>query len=409
MMHPTSSWAAVAAMLASAPRVLAGFSATSSSNLAVYWGQNSANTETSQQRLSYYCNTGEIDIINVAFLTGMTTLSTNFANAGNNCTTFAGTNILSCPQIEEDIIYCQSLGITVLMSIGGGTYTEEGFSTAAAATAAAQTVWSMFGTSTESANRPFGSAIVDGFDFDFETSTSNMAPFAEELRSLMDAASSVKPFYLSAAPQCPYPDIADNDMLDGAVYFDLIQIQFYNNPYCGDTSFVDGAATQSGFDFSTWDNWAKTVSLNPDVRVLLGSPANTGAASNGYVTAAGLTPIIEYCQEFSSFGGAMLWDASQLWLNPGFLNSLYEDLHSGSTGSGGSGSTTTTTTAVKSTTTASTTTTLATSTTTTTSVGSGTTGVAQWGQCGGEGYTGSTVCASPYSCVELTVWWSQCE
>lgn len=40
-----------------------------------------------------------------------------------------------------------------------------------------------------------------------------MAPFASELRSLMDAATAAggKQFYLSAAPQCPYPDVADND------------------------------------------------------------------------------------------------------------------------------------------------------------------------------------------------------
>jgi chitinase len=192
------------------------------------------------------------------------------------------------------------LGKTILLSIGGATYTEGGFSSASAAQTAAQTVWNLFGTPTSSANRPFGTAIVDGFDFDFESTTQNMAPFAQELRNLMDA-SGTKKFYLSAAPQCPYPDAADNDMLNDAVSFDFIQVQFYNN-YCGVSSYIAGASTQNNFNFATWDTWAKTVSANPNVKVLLGVPANTGAGG-GYVSASTLTPITAYCKQFSSFGG----------------------------------------------------------------------------------------------------------
>lgn len=91
----------------------------------------------------------------------------------------------------------------------------------------------MFGpvTSNTSINRPFGDAVVDGFDFDFESTVSNTVSFASELRSLMTAATAAggKQYYLSAAPQCPYPDAADNDMLDGTISFDFIMIQFYNN------------------------------------------------------------------------------------------------------------------------------------------------------------------------------------
>ncbi|KAJ5606591.1 Endo-1-4-beta-xylanase [Penicillium lagena] len=49
------------------------------------------------------------------------------------------------------------------------------------------------------------------------------------------------------------------------------------------------------------------------------------------------------------------------------------------------------------------------STTTTTSSSSGSTSVAQhWGQCGGEGWTGPTVCASGYTCTFSNNWYSQC-
>ncbi|KAF3384799.1 putative mannan endo-1,4-beta-mannosidase F [Penicillium rolfsii] len=34
--------------------------------------------------------------------------------------------------------------------------------------------------------------------------------------------------------------------------------------------------------------------------------------------------------------------------------------------------------------------------------------VAEWGQCGGKGYTGSTTCVSPYTCQYQNDWYSQC-
>lgn len=235
-----------------------------------------------------------------------------------------------------------------MLSIGGATYTEGGFSSAAAAVAAAQNVWAMFGPeqSDSSVDRPFGSAVVDGFDFDFESTTSNMASFGEELRTLMDTATAAgdKAYYLSAAPQCPYPDAADNDMLDGAVYFDWIQVQFYNN-YCGVNSYVPGTTTQNNYNFDTWDTWAKTVSANPDVKVLMGIPANTGAAGSGYTTGSTLEAAIQYSETFSSFGGVMMWDMSQLYENTGYLAAIVSDL-----GSGAEPSTTTTATTLPTTT-----------------------------------------------------------
>lgn len=53
-----------------------------------------------------------------------------------------------------------------------------------------------------------------------------------------------------------------------------------------------------------------------------------------------------------------------------------------------------------------TTTSSAKATTTTTGTGSGT--VAKYGQCGGEGYTGSTLCASGSTCTYSNAYYSQC-
>ena len=269
-----------------------------------------------------------------------------------------------------------------------------------------------------SVNRPFGSAVVDGFDVDFESVTQNMAPFGKRLRSNMDAETTRggKKFYLSAAPQCVYPDAADHEMLNGTVYFDFIMIQFYNNA-CGAINFVPRATKQSAFNLDVWDNWAKTVSLNPDVKLLLGLPANT-RGGGGYVSGSQLSAVLAFSKQYSSFGGVMLWDMSQLYRNAGFLDAVVSGL-----GSGGPGTTTTTSSTSNSatmststwTTTTSdsgtiTTTTITTTMTATRSPSSTPTAslVPQWGQCGGEGYTGSTQCEPPFTCVTHSSWWAQC-
>ncbi|KAI1105744.1 glycoside hydrolase family 18 protein [Jackrogersella minutella] len=326
MVSSTLTLASIAGLL---PSVLASFDATAQTNIAVYWGQNSVNQANSQGRLADYCSNTEIDIIPLAFLDSVNTPIVNFANAGNNCTTYDGTQLLNCPQLEEDIKACQSQGKTILLSIGGATYTEGGFSDSTAAEAAATNIWNLFGSDTTQANRPFLTAVVDGFDFDLESTNQNFAPFASKLRSLMDADTS-KTYYLSAAPQCVYPDAADNDMLNGVISFDFIMVQFYNN-YCGINSYVAGSTTQNNFNFATWDDWAQNTSANKDVKVFLGIPANTGAAGSGYEDLTTLSPVIEYSKTFTSFGGVMMWDMSQLYANSGYLDGVSSALSGSST------------------------------------------------------------------------------
>ncbi|KAG9002018.1 hypothetical protein FRB94_004168 [Tulasnella sp. JGI-2019a] len=69
---------------------------------------------------------------------------------------------------------------------------------------------------------------------------------------------------------------------------------------------------------------------------------------------------------------------------------------------------TTSTTTSKATTTTTTTTKAATTTSTSTTTSTTATPVAEYGQCGGTGYTGSTVCASPYTCTYSSAYYSQC-
>ena len=62
------------------------------------------------------------------------------------------------------------------------------------------------------------------------------------------------------------------------------------------------------------DNWARTTSLNSDVKVYIGAPASSTAAGQGYLNASALGNIASQMRNsFPSFGGVMLWDASQAY------------------------------------------------------------------------------------------------
>lgn len=189
-------------------------------------------------------------------------------------------------------------------------------------------MWETFGPKAPSSKyRPFGDAVVDGFDFDLESPVPRMDTFAKHLRKLMNQASgssttkSQKKFYLTAAPQCPFPDQNVGTILNN-VALDAVFVQFYNNPQCRLNAFSNGQA--QGFNFEKWDQWARTTSKNKKVKVLVGAPASQDAAGSGYVDGDQLRAIIKYSQKFESLGGVMIWDSSHLAGNQGLLGSLLQ-------------------------------------------------------------------------------------
>lgn len=73
----------------------------------------------------------------------------------------------------------------------------------------------------------------------------------------------------------------------------------------------------NNWNFGIWDAWARG-SLNPDVKVYIGAPAST-SGGGGYVDLDTLSIIAkETRRAFPSFGGVMLWDASQAAANSDF-------------------------------------------------------------------------------------------
>ncbi|KAJ3893703.1 class III chitinase, partial [Lentinula edodes] len=275
-----------------------------------YWGQNSYGaTHTDvvnyQQRIGYYCGDDAVDVFPVAFVdvffsTGdLPSLNLATCNPTDNAT-FSGTLLPDCSALASDIETCQAAGKLVTISLGGANG-GVGFSSDAQGTAFAQTIWNLF-LGGSSSTRPFGSAVLDGVDLDIEGGGgTGYAAFVTEIRSLASGAS--KQYYITAAPQCVFPDASLGSVIN-AVAFDAIYVQFYNNP-CGLPFFETTVRT---WNFGVWDNWARTTSPNPNVKVFLGAPAASLAAGTGYQDLATLSSYaVQMRQSFPSFGGVMLW------------------------------------------------------------------------------------------------------
>jgi chitinase len=288
-------------------------STDTSSNVVVYWGQNSAGGKNTQKPLADYCNDDSADIILISFLHifyGTSGLpEVNFSYACEN-TYFPNTGLLQCPTIGEDIKTCQRKGKTILLSLGGaaGSY---GFSSTNEGTEFADTLWNLFlGGSSDT--RPFGDAVLDGFDLDIEGGSNvGYVEFVNRLRKLF-ANDSSKQYYIAAAPQCVIPDHYLDTVIKNA-QLDFLFVQFYNN-YCGMQAWQPNNANPS-FNYAEWDALVK-ASPNPSTKIFLGVPASESAAGSGYTSISTVLSAANYLQaNYGSFGGIMMWDASQAWAN----------------------------------------------------------------------------------------------
>ncbi|KAF7975718.1 hypothetical protein HWV62_8681 [Athelia sp. TMB] len=241
----------------------------------------------------------------------------NICGVTNNAP-FAGTDLPDCSFLASDIATCQAAGKIVTISLGGGAGTY-GFTSDTQAQTFADTIWNIFlgGSST---TRPFGAAVLDGVDLDIEGgSSTGYAAFVTQLRTHMDAADKTDAYLGSVI---------------SAVGFDALYVQFYNN-YCGLTNYGDA----NDWDFADWDTWATSTSPNRDVKIYIGAPASSTAAGSGYVDAETLAGIITGTQsQYKSFGGVMLWDASQA-----YQNNRYDQAAKSALGDGSVAATATTT------------------------------------------------------------------
>ncbi|KAL1583366.1 hypothetical protein WHR41_08075 [Cladosporium halotolerans] len=332
-MHSVTSYGL--AVIALASSVSAAFNPQAKSNVAVYWGQGP-----NQKRLVETCKSSAVDIVNIGFVNAFPDNSpggypgSNFGNAcGDETYTVNGVSTLlksNCPNIGADIIECQqTYGKKVFLSFGGAYPLNYYIASDTSANNFADFVWGAFGPSTSAWTsagkpRPFGNAVVDGFDFDIESNMSTpprdasgnvisdyksrgYATMINRLKNTQFPKDTSKSYYISGAPQCPLPD----EHLSGPIanaWFDMLFVQFYNNPSCSGRAAVNYAAGDSFL------KWTQATSKNANVKIYFGLPASTKAveaqSAADYLSPAEAKDLIQRFSPNAKWGGIMLWEST---------------------------------------------------------------------------------------------------
>lgn len=261
------------------------------------------------------------------------------SNFGNACAkgyyTINGQNttlLSSCRYIGPDITTCQNTyGKKVLLSLGGARPTNQWIANDQSAVNFANFLWSAFGpqpasSSTNNIPRPFGSASVNGFDFDIESSldtpptyngqtltdykSRGYAKMIYTLRHSLFTQYPSRRFYISGAPQCVVPDAHLGTVVTTA-YFDFLFIQFYNTNQCSARAAITHAS-QGGKNDISYTTWSSVKFYNKNIKLYLGlsgSPASSSLV-NYHLSPKEANTVIRRFYSDSKFGGVMLWEAT---------------------------------------------------------------------------------------------------
>lgn len=258
---------------------------TQGGGIAIYWGQNGQ-----EGTLAETCNTGNYNFVNVAFLATFGNGQTPMINLAGHCDPYSN----GCTGLSDDIKTCQSKGIKVILSIGGGAGSYY-LASSDDARQVATYLWNNF-LGGHSSSRPLGDAVLDGIDFDIEGGTNQH--WDDLARYLSGYSKKGNKVYLTAAPQCPFPDAWVGGALNTGL-FDYVWVQFYNNPPC---QYASGSITNLE---DAWKQWTSTI---PATQIFLGLPAAPAAAGSGFIPAGDLTStVLPAIKGSDKYGGVMLW------------------------------------------------------------------------------------------------------
>ncbi|KNA06639.1 hypothetical protein SOVF_179170 [Spinacia oleracea] len=258
--------------------------------IAIYWGQNGF-----EGTLNETCATGRYEYVNLAFLNIFGGGQVPSLNLAGHCDPASG----GCVILSSEIEFCQSRGIKVLLSLGGGIGNYS-FSSRDDAKNFAKYLWNHF-LGGHSKSRPLGKAALNGIDFDIE---SGSTLYWDDLARFLHGYSrgnGKKKVYLGAAPQCPFPDRFLGTPLETGL-FDYVWVQFYNNPPCQ----YNGNITNL---IDSWNFWSSQKYIK---KLFMGLPAATQAAGSGFLPPNVLTSqVLPEIKRSPKYGGVMFW--SKYW------------------------------------------------------------------------------------------------
>ena len=246
------------------------------------------------------------------------------------------------------------MGKKVLLSLGGAIPNNQHITSTTSATNFANFLWRAFGPDKETASstfpRPFGSAVVDGFDFDIENVLAakedsgdlsrGYGTMITRLRSLYTTDKS-KTYYISGAPQCVVPDSHLANAIETS-WFDFLFVQFYNTPFCSARAYFNHnyGGTNTNISFDKWISFVKASSFNKNVKVYLGLPASSSNQllidPKMYLAPSEANTIIKafQCKYPSNFGGVMVFEATYSEMNSNNGHSYADQLKGSLKGTG---------------------------------------------------------------------------
>ncbi|KAL0403200.1 UNVERIFIED_CONTAM: Hevamine-A [Sesamum radiatum] len=237
--------------------------------VSTYWGQNHE-----EGTLLAACESGLYEYVNVAFLI---TFGCNHAPVIN-------LDDHDVSKLSAEIKACQDEGVKVLLSIGGAGGNDT-ICSPENAKEVADYLWETY-LSPDNA-----SAVFDGIDFYIEA-ISNLY-WDDLVKALAAYSSPEKKVYLSAAPQCPYPDY----YLDAAIktgFFDFVSVHSFDNTPCDYSGGLDSRV-------ASWNKWSAAL---PGKKLFLGLPASTEVASSGYIEPEELTSkVLPLIKSSPNYGG----------------------------------------------------------------------------------------------------------
>ncbi|EPZ32890.1 Glycoside hydrolase, superfamily domain-containing protein [Rozella allomycis CSF55] len=222
----------------------------------------------------------------------------------------SGYTLLKCPDIENDIKQCQSLGKKIIISVVnlGSTTSmkneQDGENVA-------NMIWNSFLGG--SGNRPFGSAILDGVDlWNRDNQKIGYLSLVNKLRALMNADSSRK-YLLTASARCSYPEPTFGPQVAGLPFtevpksFDYISFHAMSTPEC---TFQNKDLFYQTFE--KWSDWAHPLGIP----IYVGLPASiSNGAPGDYITVGNLGSALSRLSNLTSFSGITLWEFSADYQN----------------------------------------------------------------------------------------------
>ncbi|MQM17185.1 hypothetical protein Taro_050152 [Colocasia esculenta] len=255
--------------------------------IAIYWGKGNS---TSEGNLTDVCNTGKYSHIMLASLTEFGEGRTPKLSLGGHCDPASA----GCTRLGAELRTCQARGVKVLLSIGGGGG-RYGLSSADDAQKVARYLWNSF-LGGQSSTRPLGDAVLDGIDFVVVQGPPSLyGLLARAIKKL--GRQGGRDVYLSAAPECPFPDAYLGAAIDTGV-LDFVWVQFFDNPSC---QYEEG---NMGKLWEAWNQWAN-ISAG---QVFLGLLAGDVAAIGGYIPPAVLvSQVLPVVKASPKYGGVLLW------------------------------------------------------------------------------------------------------